>query len=69
MVSTALQWGVVLSALLAGFGVLFFFQTKDPMVLLFGVQGAAWVWGIVLVVHVLRHGIPIRIVSDERKGP
>ena len=67
MVSRPVQWGIVLSAALVVFGILFFFQTKDPMVLLFGVQAAAWIWAVVFIIHILTHGIPIRIVSDERR--
>ncbi|HVM45788.1 MAG TPA: hypothetical protein VM582_07605 [Candidatus Thermoplasmatota archaeon] len=66
--STSVKAGTAVSVLLVFFGVLLFVQTNDPMLLLMPVQLVALVWLVVLVVHILRHGIPVRIVADER-GP
>ena len=44
-------WLYVVSAALVVFGVLFFFQTRDPMILLFGFVAAGMFW---LVVHLMR---------------
>jgi len=65
--SRGILGGAVASVLLALFGVLFFFQYKDPMMLLFPVQLIVAVWVVVLIVHLLRHGVPVRIVDDERR--
>lgn len=59
--------GIAATAAFALLGVLLFFQTKDPMVLIFPVWLAVPAWVVVLIVHVLRKGIPVRIVSDERR--
>ena len=61
--------GIVLSVLIVLFGAFSFVQTKDPALLIFALQPVAWMWAILLVVHVLTRGIPVRIVADERKGP
>lgn len=57
----------ILSVVLAIFGILFFFQYKDPMMLIFPLQGAFYAWLIAGIIHVWRVGIPVRIVGD--KGP
>lgn len=44
-------WLYVVTTALVVFGVLFFFQTRDPMILLFGLIGAGMFW---LVVHLMR---------------
>ena len=50
-------------ALLAS--VLFFFQYKDPMMLVFAFQLSMYAWIIALIIHVWRVGIPIRIVGGR----
>ena len=63
----AIMAGIVASAVPLLGAILLFFQTKDPMMIAFAVDVILAVWVVVLIVHVLRHGIPIRIVSDERR--
>lgn len=47
-------------------GILLFVQTKDPFVLMPAVFLSVALWIIVLIVHVLRHGIPVRLVDERR---
>lgn len=65
--SRAIISGIVASAIILLGSILVFFQTKDPMILAFSVQVILAIWVVVLIVHVLRHGIPVRIVDDERR--
>lgn len=59
--------GIAATVLITIFGALLFFQTKDPTMLEVALRGSLLAWLIALVVHVLRHGIPVRIVADDRK--
>lgn len=57
--------GIVLSVVFAVLGVLLFFQTADPLVLLAFATPTALAWAVVLVVHVLLHGFPVRVIHEK----
>jgi hypothetical protein len=61
--------GIVLSAIVFGFAVLFFFQYKDPVLLAFAGQAIVPIWIAILVIHVLREGLPVRVVVEDRRRP
>jgi uncharacterized protein YqfA (UPF0365 family) len=45
--------------------VYFFFQYMDPMLLVLSAIAALVVWGVALLFHVLRRGVPVRVVGKE----
>lgn len=69
MPSTPVWVGPALTIAIFAGGVLLFFQTADPMVLIFAVVLSAMGWGVAFVVHLLRHGIPVRVVDEGPKRP
>lgn len=48
---------LILTVAIAGFSILFFFQTKDPMILIFGIVAAGLVLGVLIVARLLRSGL------------
>jgi hypothetical protein len=50
-------WAFVASGLVIAFAVLFFFQTRDPMILIFGLMAAGMVWVVALLVRLLSGGM------------
>ena len=57
----------VVTAVLLAAGLLLFFQRADPAALAIAIQGSMLAWVVALVYHLLTRGIPIRILSDERR--
>lgn len=61
--------GLIVNALVFVGSILLFFQTRDPTPMGLVLKFSAYAWLVALILHVLKRGIPIRIVSDERKQP
>lgn len=56
--------GLSVSATILLMAVLMFVKTKDPMLLVLAVVLGLIVWAIILVVTLLRRGIPVRVVGE-----
>ena len=69
MIPRGILIGLGLNVLAILGAVLLFLQTKDPTPMGLVLRLSFYAWVIALVVHVLTRGFPVRIVSDERKGP
>ena len=63
----AALFGLVVSALVLLASIVMFFLYKDPMLLVFAIVLLGMMWGVLFIVHVLRHGIPVRVVEDEKR--
>ena len=50
------SWAYVVAGLVGVFSVLFFFQTRDPMILIFGLMSAGMLFGVVWLVSASRGG-------------
>lgn len=59
--------GVGVSFLLAALGAWLFLMTRDAMLLIMLLLVALFVWAGLGLVHVVRHGLPVRVV--ERPPP
>jgi len=50
-------WAWLTAGVLVVLGVLLFFQTRDPMILIFGVMGAGTLLVVLAVIGLLRTGV------------
>lgn len=57
---------VIAAAVLMTISILLFFQYKDPMILVLGIVLSGMSAGIVAFLRLMRRGIPVRVVKDEK---
>lgn len=64
-----LPLGGVATLLLLAWALLTYVNTRDPALLMAALMAALLVWLILLVVHVIRDGIPVRIIREDVRPP
>ena len=57
-------WALIVAGALDALAILFFFQTRDPMVVFFGAVLTAMIVLVAFLVDLARRGIPVRVVQD-----
>jgi hypothetical protein len=67
--SRAVVFGVVATVLVLALSGYVFMQYADPMLLILGLLLVVILWAALLMIHLYRKGIPVRLVMEPAQPP